>query len=359
MELSILLQGHDGCSGGTCKASCGTKCCTVGTEGERPSFALEDYYIFEKHNVLQIGVQPRENYGWDIAYTEAPHEEPTDSFFCIDGIYHEAWAHWVEESAIYLPLYLKLKNRFSSLKLFSFGKKGYKSAMYRAFSIPEEDVVYELPTKPNRCFFPYYISLGDHRRPFSFLNHMKVFYSWIVQRCGPCEKDIDILYLPRGSKENCKQNDRQIPVQSELISIFSEHPNVTILYTDSTNNMIEQWKVIRRSKIIILNEGSSLLVNGFFAENSQIIILGGHGNKAHLWNPSPALVYYDSIQRGNRYYPIPYEWRTPHVLFYLTAVIDKSVLPEPTPLFKCHLNCQYCKYQTFETYSCMRSSLLD
>jgi hypothetical protein len=359
MELAITIDNHSSCDPNSCRVSDGTKCCTIGVEGQIPSFAIEDYYIFEKRDILQVGVKPQENYGWNISYKEIPEGEAEEIYFCIDGIYHEAWAHWVDESALYLPLYLKLKEQYPKLKLFSLGKKGYKNAMYKAFSIAEDDVVYQIQSTHNQFLFPYYVSLADHRRPFFFLNHMKIFYNWIVERCGPQEKDIDILYLPRGSKENCMQNDRQIPVQSELISMFSEYPNVTVLYTDSVDNMIEQWKIIRRAKVILLSEGSNLLVNGFFAENSQIISLGGHGNNAHFWNPSPALLYYDSINRGNRYYPIPYEWKASHVLSYLTAVMNNSVSHEHTPKFNCYLNCQYCKNQKFETYSSKRSSLLD
>lgn len=355
--MNILLKDHENCSIDTCN-SLRTKCKVIATSKCEPSFTIEDYKIYQINNIENIGVKEQEYYGWNVSYDERANLTTEHYYFIIDGLYHNAWSHWVEESAIYLPLYLKLKSLFPSLKIYSFEKKGYKNAMYKAFNIPQEDIVYELNKSNNTCLFPYYVSLGDHRTPFLFFKHMKTFYNWIIEKCPPIEKDIDVLYLPRGSKENCQQNDRQIPVQADLIQVLSRYKNVKILFTDSVENMIEQWTLVRRAKTIILNEGSSLLINGFFALNSHIISLGGEGNHAHIWNPSPALVYYDTIHRGNKYYYIPYEWPIQYVMPTLLQIMSDSVVHQAIPKYNCHLQCKYCKYQDIENYAEDRSSLL-
>jgi hypothetical protein len=348
MELGIPVQGHESCSEHQCTATTSSKCCVIGTSVCEPSLAIEDYYVYEINNVLSIGVSPRENYGWNVSFLPGSEGPPEDFYFCIDGIYHEAWSHWVDESAIYLPLFLKLKKLYPSLKLYSFGKKGYKNAMYKAFDISPEDIVYTLASSCNICFFPRYISLADHRQPFLFLKHAQALYSYLINKCPAPVKDIDILYLPRGSKENYSQNNRQIPVQSQLAEVLSTIPYVRVLFTDTIENMIDQFSLVRRAKVILLNEGSSLLVNGFFAVDSKIISLGGHGNNAHLWNACPALLFYDSICRGNCYYTIPYEAPVEYVLRYVHAVLEALLSPDPTPQYSCWRNCKYCRYQTFE-----------
>lgn len=355
--MNIQILGHETCVD-SCISKSSTKCKIIGTSNCKPSFMIEDYPIYQINNVESVGVYAHQNYGWSICSSNEHSGLVTDYYFCIDGIYHEAWSHWVEESAIYLPLFMHLRKLYPQLKIYSFGKKGYKNAMYKAFNIKDEDIVYTISNIKNIFLFPYYISLGDHRNPFLFFKHLKIFYNYISSRCSAVEKDIEILYLPRGSKENCRENDRLIPVQQQLIEFLSGQYNVNILFTDSTENMIDQWSIVRRAKVIILNEGSSLLVNGFFSVNADILVLGGEGNHAHLWNPSPALAYYDSIHRGNKYYYIPYEWPIQYVLSLLSSVLNKMIPPEPIPRFKCYLDCNYCKYQDFEEYSIDKSVLL-
>jgi hypothetical protein len=219
--------------------------------------------------------------------------------------------------------------------------------MYRAFDIDLNDVVYTIASPSNTFLFPRYISLADHRQPYLFLKHANTFYRSLVSKLPEPQKDIDILYLPRGTKENCKQNDREIPVQSSLIEFFSEIPNAKVFFTDKVENMLDQWMMIRRAKVILLNEGSSLLVNGYFSVNSKIISLGGHGNRAHLWNPCPALLFYDSIRRGNSYYTIPYEAPTNYVLQFIFRVLQGEQEGECVPPFLCWRGCSYCKYQQY------------
>jgi len=77
-------------------------------------------------------------------------------------------------------------------------------------------------------------------------------------------------------------------------------------FTDTVKNIVDQVELVRRAKIIILNEASNMTINGFFAENSDIIVLGGLGGGHFLENPRPAHIYYDSVKRGNKYYHISY-----------------------------------------------------
>jgi hypothetical protein len=347
MDLSIFLDDHKLCTPINCKANSQTKCKTVAVFGETPTFYVDDYPLYEVHGVVQVGVQPRDNYGWDVAYTCTPPESISQVYFCVDTIYNETWPHWVDESAIYLHLFHKIKEIYPSLKLFSLKKKLFKIPMYRTFDISEEDVVFTIDTNKNKFVFPHYISLADHRLPFLFMKHMSNFYKYITQKCPTKQKDIDILYLPRGTKENSKGTDRTIPVQPALIDFLSGMPNAKILYTDDTQNMIDQWDTVKRAKVIIVNEGGNHGINGFFAENSKIIVLGGHGCGAHFQNPSPALMYYDSINRGNKYYHIDYFYPLNIVISFICMVFNEEVAPVAVPKVSCWRNCSFCKYQEY------------
>jgi hypothetical protein len=349
MEHAVLLRGHEECSETHCKATNGTKCIRVATEGMPPSYAIEDYYLYEVDNVEGVGVVPRDNYGWDVSVVPNQTPNPQNYYFCVDTIYAEVWPHWVSESAIYLLLFEKLKRIYPSLKLFSIKQRQFKLSMYKAFSIEESDVVFSLQGTKNRFVFPYYISLADHRRPFQCLNHMKNFYNYIIDRCPSKEKDIAVLYMPRATKENLRAN-HQIPIQAELIQFLSQMQDVKIYYTDETTNMIDQWDMVRRAKVLILNEGGNFGINGFFAENSDILVIGGNGNGCHFENPCPALVYYDSLKRGNRYFNIPHGVPFINVLHFLVAIVNKQIVPSDVPPFSCWRKCKYCKYQSYDKY---------
>lgn len=350
MDLAIFLKGHTSCSPGNCVSPTSIKCKNIATYDCKPSFAIEDYYFYSVENVEGVGVQPRENYGWDVAYNTISGNGVPNYYFCVDTIYNDTWPHWVDESAIYLLLFAKLKKIYQTIKLYSFSKKNYKKAMYKAFDISEEEVVHTLEGTNNTFIFPEYISLADHRKPFLFMKHMANFYNYIAAKCPTKEKDIDILYLPRGKKENSKGTDRTIPVQPMLIEFLSQLPTVKIFYTDDTENMIDQWDLVRRAKVIILNEGGNHGINGFFAYNSQILVLGGNGNACHFQNPSPGLMYYDSLKRGNKYYHISYEYPMPYILDLLQNILLGAATPVGVPKFSCFRNCNYCKYQEYEKY---------
>lgn len=347
MELAIILKGHEQCSPSSCISSTGQKCCLVGANNQEPSFKIVDYSLFEIENVQQVGMQHRDNYGWDVAYDATLAGKIEQFYFCIDGIYNQAWSHWVAESAYYLVLWDRLKTIYPGIKIYSLSPKNYKNAMYKSFNISPSDVVYSIEAKRNKFIFPSYGSWADHTRPFLFQKHMAIFYNYFVSKMQIREKDIDILYLPRGSRENNKGTDRKIAIQPALIDILSTMPNVRIFFTDETDNMLTQWELVQRARVILLNEGGNLLINGYFAKDSKIISLGGDGNHAHFQNPAPGLMYYDTIRRRNKYYHIPYEWPPILVVNMLIRLLTEDIQPVSLKPITCWRNCKYCNYQDY------------
>lgn len=351
MELAKLLEGHRECTETSCCSTGATRCRTIAANNQTPDFAIDDYYMFECDNVVDVGVQPHDHYGWDIAFDTSQSGPIDQTYFCVDTIYNETWPHWVDESAIYLLLFHKLRKFYPNLKLYSIKRKIFKYAMYKAFDIAESDIVYTIENTRNKFIFPQYISLADHTHPFLFMKHMSNFYKYIVSKCPHKEKDIDLLYLPRGSKENSKGTDRVVPMQKDLLEILAHVTNVVIYHTDETQNMIDQWDLVRRAKTILLNEGGNHGINGFFAQNSKIVVLGGNGNACHFQNPSPALMYYDSIKRGNTYYHISYNAPATYVLHFIAAVEHGQVPAVQPSRIDCWRKCTYCKYQDYSQHA--------
>lgn len=300
-----------------------------------PSFMIDDYSFYVQNGVKTINIQHRNHYGWDIEYENIEDKDVEVIYYYIDGIYDEAFPHWTLESGIYLHIFSKLKELYPSIKLLSFRNKNFKQIEYAAYNIDSSEISNKIETPNNKIVFIKCCSQADHTECELYLTHVRRWYNYLKSLKPVVKKDIEILYLPRGTLENYHGTDRIIPVQRDLVQVMEEFPGAVIYLTDTTKNMADQVNLVRRAKIIILNEGGSHGVNGFFAENSKIIVLGGHGNSCHFQNPRPALVYYDSIKRGNQYFHLDYNDNIMKVLDTIQRIKVKELQPVNTPAVTC------------------------
>jgi hypothetical protein len=197
---------------------------------------------------------------------------PISYIFVIDTLYHDAFSHWVFESAIYLPLFILLKTKYPTLKLYLKEYKNYKKIFCEYFKINENDIIYEI-TYPNTCLFP---------NPISSLNINSITEKYIYQidnflNLKSNKKTIQTLFLPRQTKENYNNNNRYYDVSNFLQNIDTSHN--FILHTDNVTDLNYQIDIVNSSKNVILMGGSSYFVNGLFCQNSNIIVLDGCMNQ--------------------------------------------------------------------------------
>ena len=309
MSTNIQLKGHEACSVNGCISETNYKCRVIASNNQTPSFMMEEFPIFNEKNVTQISClddwRYRVNYGWDIEYnTEVSTPE---AFYLYIDSGDPAFGHWIFESSHYLLMYKMMKEMIPSLKLLSFIERRFKSSVYKAFEIADADVKNIIETKNNIIFFPKSSSLGDHSGIDLYMKHIKLFYSYLLSKSPLFNKEISVLYLPRGSLENCKDGERTIHVQPQLIQQVKSIPDSLVYYTDKTDNIIDQINIVRKAKVIILDYGSNMMMNGFFAENSHIIVVYSLTDHSHLKNLRPAMLLFDSIHRGNKYYYMAYD----------------------------------------------------
>jgi len=197
-----------------------------------------------------------------------PNSEPVHTYLNIDTLYHDAFSHWVFESAIYLPLFLKLKKIYPGLKLYSRGYKMYKKLFYDFFDIRETDIVYQLEPS-NLCIFP---------KPISSLNVNMIDETWKIQvdyffkqlNVGHFEKDISLLMMPRQKKENYKNNERYYNT-IDIENLIQK--NGVLLHTDEIIDLKDQITPLHLSKNVILTGGSPYFVNGLFCQDTTLVVL--------------------------------------------------------------------------------------
>lgn len=250
----------------------------TGSIDTEPSFFIDKFPFYTVKNVVSIEAHHTgfsENdcvFGWNVVKKSTEECETISYYLYFDTKNHDAFSHWVFESAIFLPLFNKIKEKYPSLKILIKEQKNFKLSFFKAFHL-ENDVVCALETHDNLVIFPRYTTHHIRKRNELYKELLDPFYSYFIQN-EECVKDIDILYLPRGTRENYKGWDRKIDCQEQLIEYIQSLPNTMVYNTDLTDNFVDQVKIIRRAKKILLDYGSSFNVNGFFAKQSEIIIIG-------------------------------------------------------------------------------------
>jgi len=208
-------------------------------------------------------------YNWDV-YTHIHDSDNKIYVLVIDCTYHDAFCHWVYESAIYLPLFNILKNKYPNIKLHLKGYKKYKELFCTHFNIVSADILYQLPSN-NCCIFPLPISCLNNKdicnnykaQVYKFINHFKN---------NSAVKTIFILLMPRQVKENYKGNDR-VYYTGDIETNIQHYDDSYILNTDEVVVLSDQINIVNNSKNIILTAGSPYFVNGIFTNNSTIIVL--------------------------------------------------------------------------------------
>lgn len=310
----------------------------IGENNKPPTFVIDDYSFYVRNGVSDISIKHRDHYGWDITYSDIEDSEVEEYYYYIDGIYNDIFPHWTVESSIYLNIFDKLKEKYPKIKILSFINKKFKNIGYEAYNIHESLIVNKIETVKNKIIFIKCCSQADHTECELYLTHVRRWYEYLKLQRPVLEKDIDILYLPRGNSENCRNISELSTLQSQLIPIISKYPGAKVYYTDiETKNLVDQVELIRRAKVILLNEGGNHGINGFFAENSHIIVLGGNGpgDGYHFQNPRPALIYYDSVKRGNLYYHISYSTPISTITNLLKQVNEESINSFIPPAVNC------------------------
>lgn len=213
-------------------------------------------------------------YSWKITCEREafPDISSVPIYFILDSANQGAFSHWVYENSTWLPRYLKVREEFPSCKLVLEEWKDFKKLYLNFYGISLSDVcLHSEICSPNYCIFHTYTSLNDEKIPDIYYRNLESYKEkldfYVVQ------KDISILYLPRGRKENLQgPNNRQYNIQDDLKQYVSELGGL-VYETDTTTSLETQILLVKRAHLVILDYGSNLWVNGLFAKNSHIVCL--------------------------------------------------------------------------------------
>lgn len=194
---------------------------------------------------------------WNIDISERICADEDKSYYLIiDTQYNEAFAHWVYESAIYLPLFLELKKVYPTLKIHLQCHRSFKLLFCEHFAIHKDDIVLELKNN-NICVFPLPITAHNKKSICDgYIALLDAFSAYIHSNISIKDKYISTLLMPRQSKENYVGNDRRYTVD-DIVNHLVDNTSSRILNTDTIGNLQEQIDIVGSSKNIVLSGGSA------------------------------------------------------------------------------------------------------
>jgi hypothetical protein len=207
---------------------------------------------------------------WIIDTFDKTTSENKNTYLIIDTIFNEAFSHWVFESAIYLDLFLLLKEKYPTIKLQLKTKRTFKLLFCRLFNIDEEDIVYTLEPS-NISFFPSPISLMNNKElPQEYIEQLRVFFLKFNQYKST-EVSSAVLIIPRQTKENYHATD--LSYNFDTLGECLKSRSYEFFHTDSVTDLKDQIYKVSSASTIILTDGSPFLVNAMFAKNARIMIV--------------------------------------------------------------------------------------
>ena len=134
---------------------------------------------------------------------------------------------------------------------------------------------------------------------------------------------------------------RTLPGQDKLVETLRDYiPTAEIYETDTTTTMKEQIEKVRGARVLLLDYGSSLLVNGFFSENTYIYVLGDFDH-IHCKNPKPYFLLQESLRRNCHYMYIPPYLPANLIISFISNHISLGAPPFPH-IYRCWKSCLEC-----------------
>lgn len=220
-------------------------------------------------------------------------ESPT-ILFLFETPLHDAFVHWVYESAVFL----KYAQYFDGAKILvnTYPERNYKKLFMKMLGIDQTHVIYyenqphqdypyrDIPPN-NICIVCKNLMMNTlfnytHTENRLFIKRVRELKQDICNGCVlENTKSIDALFLPRNKEQNLTINNRAIdylPVHNMLKQIQSAYSHAVIIQYDSLTTMdfLYQIQLLRASKIVFLDYGSSLYINGLFCYDSTIYVSG-------------------------------------------------------------------------------------
>ena len=280
------------------------------------------------------------NFYWDIPDTLAKAGvagPATPVYFFIDTLMDEALSHWLGESAVWLPLWARIRAQFPHAKLMlKPHPKSYKWEALDLYGIPRSDVVYG-PPFPHPCsnlvLFPPLILYNQWDTDLAMVASVwaaqtELFRrrSGLGPRCSAPTRPVPrLLLMPRGHKENYAANDgiaaRRNESEEALLWARAQAELGGVLFlTDTAPDLQTQIAAVDAASVVVVVYGSALFFNEAIARNATVIALGDLGHH-DIMNTFRAI--HDLALRSNRVLIVPKPYTAELVMGHIRAAMQR------------------------------------
>lgn len=251
---------------------------------------IDSVKLFTVPNVSTIRTKPPL---YDKLYiTKCPLHRPP--LFVIDIGMIPAFGHWVFESVIYVPIFLRLKRIYPDMKLMVGEYKSYKPLFAKYYGVHVDDILYSIPPG-SLCTIPSPMSLT---RKDVCERHRRLIQRMIIPITT---EKYEYTLFPRQT-ENYPANNTTVCYDPIIKYIDRVGIIYSVYHTSTVTDLCQQISKVQHSRVIIIPDGSAFLVNGLFASNSTIYVVG------RLCSEEQSMLYpqikyiLDLVRRRNKVY---------------------------------------------------------
>ena len=192
-----------------------------------------------------------------------------------------AFAHWIYESFIFISELIELNKTNNNIKILTKNNKKYVKSFLKFFNINNE-IVNTIDNYNNITYSPLFMSLNfTHKNPKNdnyFNYHLDYYIDYIKNNIINIPSINKCVFLPRNDLENFVEI--KINNKDKIKEIIINNGGI-VLDTYHLNNIKYQFSILNNSDTIIVEYGSSFLVNCAFLKNKKIYVINNN-NSYHI-----------------------------------------------------------------------------
>lgn len=188
-----------------------------------------------------------------------------------------AFAHWIYESFIFISELIELNKTNNNIKILTKNNKKYVKSFLKFFNINNE-IVNTIDNYNNITYAPLFMSLNfTHKDPKidNYFNyHLDYYINYITNNIINISSINKCVFLPRNDHENFVHNEKFNNID-KIKEIIINNGGI-VLDTYHLNNIKYQFSILNNSDTIIVEYGSSFLVNCAFLKNKKIYVINNN-----------------------------------------------------------------------------------
>jgi hypothetical protein len=177
----------------------------------------------------------------------------------IDSPYHDAFGHWVFESAVFLP---GIRSDGKNVMLSE--RRQYKTLFCKHIGFSDDNIEYGTVPRTST------LTLMDNPVPPEYPLLLQSFFTHFTSSVVP---DVDFVLLPRQRKENYAVNDRPCKLTPYIDVFRASGRSYRVVNTDEITCLQTQIDLVNSGRTVIVTDGSPANVNGMFCSGKTIYVV--------------------------------------------------------------------------------------